>query len=258
MKKVLIICLCQIILLCISCSKIEGSSEKNSSICLKNRIASSEELYPSIDIEKKLWMNENNCKVYIPWIVDEKYIDVNNKIESFLRERIDGVTETGWDDSFYINIDYVISYNQNQILSFYFLEKSFIGWRSHESLTGINIDMQSGESIPITDLVDINEIFLEKLFSYRSDKYGREEYISSYLEENYGKDEIIEMVKNEIGVSYYFSKDFIYVSFPLTQTLSFHMEFGVKWQGQKDLNPLYIRLFFACISGSLSPDYGTV
>lgn len=88
--------------------------------------------------------------------------------------------------------------------------------------------MKSGESIPITDLVDINEIFLEKLFSYRSDKYGREEYISSYLADNYGKDEIIEMIKNKTGVSYYFSKDFIYVSFPLTQAISFHMEFGVK------------------------------
>lgn len=173
-------------------------------------------------------MNENNCKVYIPWIVNEKYIDINNKIELFVRERIDGVMETGWEDSFYINIDYVISYNQNQILNFYFLEKSFIGWRSHESLTGINIDMQSGESIPITDLVDINEIFLEKLFSYRSNKYGREEYISSYLVDNYGKYEIIEMIKNKRGVSYYFSKNFIYVSFPLTQALSFHMEFGVK------------------------------
>lgn len=228
MREFLIICLCQIILLCSGCSEFERSNEQNSYIDLEKRISSLEELYPPIDIEKKLWMNENSCKVYIPWIANEQYIDVNNKIESIVRERIDGVVETGWDESFYINIDYVISYNKNQMLSFYFLEKSFIGWRSHESLTGINIDLQSGELIPITDLVDIDEIFLEKLFSYQSDNYGREEYISSYLVDNYGKDQIIKMIKNQIGVSYYFSKDFIYVSFPLTQALSFHMEFGVK------------------------------
>ena len=45
---------------------------------------------------------------------------------------------------------------------------------------------------------------------------------------NYEKDEILDMIKNEIGVSYYFSEDFIYVSFPLTQALNFHMEFGIK------------------------------
>jgi len=228
MKKIILVCLC-LIIPCMGCLKLEQLSEQNSSMGIKSRIASSEELCPPIDIDKKLLMDENGCKVYVPWIVDEKYIEVNNKIESFVRERIDGVIETGWDDSFYIIIDYVISYNQNEILSFYFLEESFIGWRSHEFLTGINIDLQSGELIPITDLVDIDDIFLEELFSYRGDKYGREKHISSYLIDNYGKDEIIEVIKNEIGVSYYFSKDFIYVSFPLTQTLSFHMEFGLKW-----------------------------
>lgn len=228
MRRFLIVCLC-LLILCTGCSKLVQSSEQGSSTDLKNRITSSEELYPPIDIEKKLLMDENGCKVYVPWVADEKYSDVNIKIESFVRDRIDGVMETGWDDSFFINFDYVISYNQNQILSFYFLEKSFIGWRSHEFLTGINIDMQSGELIPITDLLDIDETFLDELFSYSGDKYGREEHISSYLIDNYEKDEILEMIKNEIGVSYYFSKDFIYVSFPLTQALSFHMEFGVKW-----------------------------
>lgn len=228
MRKFLIICLCQIILLCIGCSEYEQSNENNSYLDLEKRISSLEELYPLIDIEKKLWMNENNCIVYVPRIDNEQYIDVNNKIESIVKERIDGVVETGWDDSFYINIDYVISNNQNLMLSFYFLEKSFIGWRSYESLTGINIDLQSGELIPITDLVDIDEFFLEKLLSYRSDNYRREDYISSYLVDNYGKDQIIKILKNQIGVSYYFSKNYIYVSFPLTQALSFHMEFGVK------------------------------
>lgn len=228
MKKIIIVCLCLIIPR-IGCSKLAQLSEQDSSMGIKSRIVSSEELYPSIDIEKRLLIDENGCKIYVPWIADEKYDNVNIKIESFIRDRIDGVMETGWNDSFYINIDYVISYNRNQILSFYFLEKSFIGWRSYEFLTGINIDLQSGELIPITDLVDIDDIFLEELFSFRGDKYGREKHISSYLIDNYGKDEIIEMIKNEIGVSYYFSKDFIYVSFPLTQTLSLHMEFGVKW-----------------------------
>ena len=228
MKNIFIICTC-LLILCAGCSKFIQSTEQDSPMDLKSRISSSEELYPPIDIERKLLMNENGCKIYIPWIVDEKYIDVNNKTESFVRNRIDGVMETGWDDSFYINIDYVISYNQNEVLSFYFLEESFIGWRSHEYLNGINIDMQSGEQIPITDLIDIDETFLDELFSYRGDKYEREEHISSYLINNYGKDEILEMIKNEIGVDYYFSKDFIYVSFTLTQALSFHMEFGVKW-----------------------------
>ncbi len=228
MRRFLIVGLC-LLILCTGCSKLVQSSEQDSYMGIKSVIASSEEFYSSIDIEKKLLIDENGCKAYVPWIADEKYINVNNKIESFVSGRIEGVMDTDWDDSFYINIDYVISYNQNQILSFYFLEKSFIGWRSHEFLTGINIDMQSGELIPITDLIDIDETFLEELFSYRGDKYGREEHISRYLIDNYGKDEIMEMIKKEIGVSYYFSKDFIYVSFPLTQALSFHMEFGVKW-----------------------------
>lgn len=224
------VCLCLILLLCTSCSKHEQSSEQNLPIDLKSRISSSEEFYPPVDIEKKLLMNENGCKVYVPWIVDEKYNSVNIKIESFIKERIDEVMDTGWDDNFFINFDYEITYNKNEILSFYFLEESFIGWLSHEFLTGINIDMQSGELIPITDLIDIDETFLDELFSYRGDKYEREEYISSYLINNYEKDEILEMIKNEIGVSYYFSKDFIYISFTLTQALSFHMEFGIKWK----------------------------
>ncbi len=235
MKKhmLFIFFLCLMMILCTGCSKHVQSSENDSYMDVKSRALSSEELYPPLDIEKKLLMDENGCKVYIPYITDEKYSDVNNKIESFITERIDGVMETGWDDKFYINIDYEISYNQNEILSFYFLEESFIGWRSHEFLTGINIDMQSGELIPITDLIDVDEAFLDELFSYRGDKYGREEYISGYLMENYEKDKLLEMIKNETGVSYYFSNNYIYVSFPLTQALTFHMEFGVKWEHER-------------------------
>lgn len=227
MKKIIIICLC--LILFSGCTKPEQLYEFNVTD-VKSRIASSEELYSPIDIEKKLLIDENGCNVYVPWIVDEKYNDINVKIESFIYDRIDEVMETGWDDSFFINIDYTISYNQNEILSFYFLENSFIGWLSHEFLTGINIDLQSGNLIPITDLISIDESFLDELFSYRGDKYGREEYISDYLLDNFTQEEILENIKNEIGVSYYFSKEFVYVSFPLTQALTYHMEFGVKWK----------------------------
>lgn len=228
MKKIIIVCAC--LILFVGCSKPVQSSIPNSSIDLKSRIASAEEIYSPIDIEKKLLMDENGCKVYVPWIVDEKYNDINIKIESFIMDRINAVMEMGWDNSFFIHFDYVISYNQNEILSFYFLEESFIGWRSHEFLTGINIDMQNGNLIPITDLIVIDEIFLDELFSYRGDAYGREEHIASYLMENYKQEEILEMIKSETGVSYYFSKDFVYVSFPLTQDLASHMEFGVEWE----------------------------
>lgn len=227
MKNIFIICTC-LLILCAGCSKYIQSTEQDSPMDLKSRISSFEEIYPPIDIEKKLLINENGCEVYVPWIVDEKYDSVNIKIESFITERIDGVMDTGWDDSFFINFDYVISYNQNEVLSFYFLEESFVGWRTHKFLTGINIDMQNGKLIPITDLIAVDETFLDELFSYRGDKYEHEERISSYLMDNYEKNEILEMIRNEIGISYYFSKDFIYVSFPLTQALNFHMEFGVK------------------------------
>jgi len=226
MKNILILCIC-LSILCTGCFKLSQSSEQELPIDLKSRIGSSKELYPPLDIERKLFMDENGCRVYIPWIDNEKYDSVNTIIESFITDRINEVINTGWDDSFYINFDYVISYNKNEILSLYFLEKSFIGWRSHEFLTGINIDIQSGQFIPITDLIVVDKTFLNELFSYRSDKYGREEHILSYLMNNYEKDEILDMIKNEIGVSYYFSEDFIYVSFPLTQALNFHMEFGI-------------------------------
>lgn len=172
MKKILIVFvfLCYS-MLCTSCSNPVQSNVPGevsySSADLRNRILSSEELYQPITIEKKLLMDESGCKVYVPWIVDEKYNDVNTKIEEFIIERIDKVMDTGWDDSFFINFDYVITYNQNEILSFYFLEESFIGWRPHEFLTGINIDMQSGNLIPITDLIVVDETFLDQLFSYR-------------------------------------------------------------------------------------------
>lgn len=226
MKNILILCTC-LLIICTGCFKFASSDEQGLPMDLKSRIESSEELSPPLDIEKKLYMDENGCKVYIPRIDNEKYDSVNIIIESFITDRINEVMNTGWDDSFYINFDYVISYNKNEILSFYFLEKSFIGWRSHEFLTGINIDLQSGNLIPITDLIVVDKIFLDELLSYRGDKYGREEHILSYLMNNYEKDEILDMIKNEIGVSYYFSKDFIYVSFPLTQALNFHMEFGI-------------------------------
>lgn len=226
MKNILILCTC-LLILCIGCFKFAQSSEQGLLMDLKSRIKSSEELYPPLDIKKKLFMDENGCKVYVPWINNEKYDNVNIIIESFITDRINEVMNTGWDDSFYINLDYVISYNKNEILSLYFLEKSFIGWRSHEFLTGINIDMQSGKFIPITNLIVVDKTFLYQLFSYRCDKYGREEHILSYLMSNYEKDEILDMINNEIGVSYYFSEDFIYVSFPLTQALNYHMEFGI-------------------------------
>lgn len=69
------------------------------------------------------------------------------------------------------------------------------------------------------------------MFSYKGDRYEREEHIADYLMDNYEQEELLEMIKNEIGVSYYFSTDFVYVSFPLTQALTFHMEFGVRWEG---------------------------
>lgn len=99
------------------------SSFPHSSMDLRNRILSDKELYQPIAIEKKLLIDENGYKVYVPWIVDEKYNGVNTKIEEFIIERIDQVVDTGWDDSFFINFDYVITYNQNDILSFYFLEE---------------------------------------------------------------------------------------------------------------------------------------
>lgn len=229
MKIALIGCLC-LLILCTSGSKLVQTSVPSSSINLRNRILSSEELYQPIDIKKKLLMDENNCKVYVPWIVDEKYNDININIKSFIMDRIDSVMDMGWDDRSFINFDYVISYNHNEVLSFYFLEKSFLGLRSHEFLTGINIDMQSGNFIPIADLIVVDETFLDKLFSYINDKYERQEYISNYIMENYELEEILEMIKNEIGISYYFNKDFIYVSFPLTQALTYHMEFGIDWE----------------------------
>lgn len=228
MKKLLVVYVV-LLILCTGCSKLSLPSKQDISTDLKKRITSSEELCPPIDIEKKMLMDKNGCKVYVPWINNEKYSSVNIKIESFITDRIDKVMNMGWDEKFFINFDYVVSYNQNEILSFYFLEDSFIGWRSHEFLTGINIDMQSGKLIPITDLIAVNEIFLDKLFSDRSEKNDRKEHISNYLINNYDKNEILEIIKNETGVNYYFSKDCIYVSFSLPQALAFHMEFDVNW-----------------------------
>ena len=98
MKNILILCIC-LSILCTGCFKLSQSSEQELPIDLKSRIGSSKELYPPLDIERKLFMDEKGCKVYIPWIDNEKYDSVNIIIESFITDRNNEVLNTGWDDS---------------------------------------------------------------------------------------------------------------------------------------------------------------
>ena len=218
---------------CISCSEPVQSNEPNipslSIKTLRENITSVQEINPPVSIEMKLLMAENGCKAYIPWIADEQYNSANEKIEAFIMERINGVMDTGWDDSFFMNFDYEITYNQNEILSFYFTEKSFIGWRSHDSLLGINIDLKTGNLIPIKELVVIDKTFLDDLFSYRGDKYGRKEHIVSYLLDTHGEEELLENIRDEKS-NYYFSQDYLFISFSFPQALGYHLEMGVEWE----------------------------
>ena len=223
MKKIFIMIL---VLCCFS--QLVACSSVGQLNALKDRILA-EDLQPSVNIERKLLIDDSGCKIYVPWVTEEQYIHINEKIEAYIIDFIFETLGDDWSDDNFLEIDYTITYNRNGILSFYFTRMSFQYLRPHQGIMGVNIDLLYGNFISITSLIDIDENFLENLFLYQKDEFDREKYVMAYLMDIYGEELILENIRSGIH-SFYFSQDYIYISFALPQALGFHLEMGISWE----------------------------
>ena len=198
---------------------------------LRDRITTTVELCEPVLVERKLLKSDEGCIVYVPCIEGEKYNSVNETIMDFFVDLISGYTTAeNWDSDAYLRIEYDITYNRNGIISLCFFHESYLSMRPHERIYGFNFDLKSGSSISRKDLFVIDESFLHDLLSYRGDEYGREEFITEYLLGTYGTEGLIEMINKEELMYFFFSQEYVYISFPLTQSLTYHLEYGIPWQ----------------------------
>jgi len=212
---------------------IEAVQQADTTNALLDRITG-EVISPPVAIERRMVIDEDDLMVFIPWVNDERYSVVNEKIEEFITNRIDFVMSRSWNqgNGFFMSFDYEITYNKNEILSFSILEKSYLVMRPYFSISGMNFDLQSGDLVPITSLVIVDEICLQNLSSNQGGEYWRDPFPIDFLLNYYGTVSPHEILQSTTGSyhGYFFSDEYVYVSFGLSQNLGFYIVFRMDWE----------------------------
>jgi len=111
---------------------------------------------------------EKNVEVSFPEVEmlnEERQVKINNLILSEERKMLRDFLE--WGDDLTLDIDYEIKANSNRLLSIVYIGLGFVQgaarpfWVFHT----ININVETGEKILLSDVVNVNERFIELLKS---------------------------------------------------------------------------------------------
>ncbi|WP_349944244.1 DUF4163 domain-containing protein [Lacrimispora sp. BS-2] len=190
--------------------------------------------------------NENFfCNIEYPSISGLNDQENQKKINTILKNEALKVLNY-YTDSFgftELAIGYQITFSNKSILSIQFSGTGNVDNAAHPNnlFYTVNIDIQEGTKLRLSDIVEINSDFVDKLYNgdFEALWHGQGEYIS-----NYSKNDMLRYLKdadsldnigsgNQSDVFSYFTPDGLGISIPVSHSIGDHAEFEIKYSDLK-------------------------
>ena len=188
-------------------------------------------------------IEENNIHVRYPVIKDsndtQKELDLNHMIAQDITDlvssQLSNAPEAG---DLSLELDYTISGYADQVLSISYIGTSYIkdGLFPVNTYHTLNIDLNQGEKLILTDIVNINEELMKQFkegayFPYTDDLnlVASELSPTTIIEEQYTDEALISYFQNE-NAKFYLTDYEIVLSIEIPHVLGDHLEMGIPYE----------------------------
>lgn len=186
---------------------------------------------------------DKNIKINYPQISNlndnEKQIRINEMIKSqaldVLENYNDGISDLN------LEMDYEIKYQGKDILSIQYIGLSATKGAAYpiNEYNTANIDLKNEQLLKLSDVVTINETFVEKFNTGKYVAYNNSLNLESEgalidALHNFDNNSLIESLNKET-TNFYYTKDSLIVSIELPHVLGDHMEMEMKYDDLGDL-----------------------
>ncbi len=204
---------------------IDDSQSNTDNINLKNDICTTYEIHKETYTEEKIKIDYPQIANYYD---SNKQKIINNIIK---REALKSLEADELDYKLAIfKIDYDIKLMSDNVLSIQYLGYSYYERAPYpyHSFFTTNINMNKGTSIMLSDIVDMNDGFVEKY------KAGKLRALKSFQDEELKNLTDNELIKKFRAEDFYLTKDSLGISVGVVHALGDHAEYEIKYQDMAD------------------------
>jgi hypothetical protein len=268
-RKILIIILISVEILMVGCSNKQASNYTSSQEGTKTEVQqpadtnttknqTTKETTSKNTNEKKYKITKEvykikNVIINYPQINGLSNVSKQSAINKLIKDEAQAYISNGVEDNLNLEIDYKITLSNENVLSIQYSGLAILEQAAHPShlFYTTNIDMNTGKTIKLTDLLKVNESLVNSFkkgklvhnitFDDEKDKLQYESNIKESVN-NIGNNELLSQFEksdskekmSESGASFYLTEDSIGISIGVGHAAGDHVEYEMKYTDVKN------------------------